>query len=171
MRRIDCAVIATTADKRAEAEAFWRFSLRVYARPGIAAALLGLQDRAGHNVNLVLYGLWLAIGRGVRLDRGELTRARAAIAKIDRDVLLPLRNLRRALKGDADPDIQALRRRVLALEVAAERRVQARLATGSVNRKAKGNRAVFVAANLKLILGGDFAAPEAAVLRQAIADL
>ena len=110
-------------------------------------------------------------GRGVRLDRGELTRARAAIAKIDRDVLLPLRNLRRALKGDADPDIQALRRRVLALEVAAERRVQARLATGSANRKAKGNRAVFVAANLKLILGGDFAAPEAAVLRQAIADL
>ena len=116
MRRIDCAVIATTADKRAEAEAFWRFSLRVYARPGVAEALIGLQDRAGHNVNLVLFGLWLAVGRGrAGSTAAALTRARAAIAKIDRDVLLPLRNLRRALKGDADPAMsQTLRRRVLA---------------------------------------------------------
>jgi uncharacterized protein (TIGR02444 family) len=37
--------------------AFWRFSLALYARPGVAAALLGLQDRAGRDVNLVLYTL------------------------------------------------------------------------------------------------------------------
>ena len=34
----------------ASAEGFWRFSLMVYARPGVAEALIGLQDGAGHNV-------------------------------------------------------------------------------------------------------------------------
>jgi len=35
-------------------EAFWRFSLALYARPGVAEALVELQDRAGRDVNLQL---------------------------------------------------------------------------------------------------------------------
>jgi uncharacterized protein (TIGR02444 family) len=156
------------ADKRGPAEAFWRFSLMLYARPGVAAALIGLQDRAGRNVNLILFGLWLALGRGRQLDAAGLARARAAMARLDRDVVLPLRDLRRALKGDSDPDIEELRRRVLALEVAAERRVQARLAGTVAGRAAKGSRLALAEANLRLILGDDFASAEAAVLREAV---
>ena len=97
------------------AEALWRFSLMVYSRPDVADALIRLQDRDGHNVNLILYGLWLGLCEGQGLDAAGLGRAKAAIAGIDREVVAPLRRLRRGLKADPDPDVQALRRRVLTL--------------------------------------------------------
>lgn len=154
----------------AAAEGFWRFSLMVYARPGIAEALIGLQDRAGHNVNLVLFGLWLGLCEGMRLDADGLASARAAIRGIDRDVVAPLRQLRRALKSDPDPDVRVLRRQVLAVEIAAERRAQARLAATIGRRKpGSGDRHALAEANLRLILGDDFGSDEAATLRQATA--
>jgi uncharacterized protein (TIGR02444 family) len=164
-------VIAVTADKRAAAEAFWRFSLMVYARPGVAAALIGLQDRAGHNVNLILFGIWQAAGCRRGLRRTDLVRARIAIDKLDGGIVSPLRTLRRALKSDPDPDVQNLRRRMEALELAAERRIQARLVETVAGRAGNGKRTALTSANLKLILGADFMSPEAAALRQAIADL
>lgn len=153
------------------AEPLWRFSLMVYARPGVAPALIGLQDRAGHNVNLILYGLWLALCRGMRLDAAALGRARAAIERLDREIVAPLRRLRRALKDDPDPDIGDLRHRVLALEIAAERRVLARLAACPLRRRPDtGDRGAVAAANLRLILGAaDFASAEGVLLRRAIA--
>ena len=49
-----------------EDEAFWRFSLVFYERPGVADALIALQDRGGFDVNLILFALWLGIsGRGL----------------------------------------------------------------------------------------------------------
>jgi uncharacterized protein (TIGR02444 family) len=147
------------------AEGFWRFSLMVYARPGVADALIRLQDRGGHNVNLILFGLWLGFCEGARLDAAGLARATAAIGGIDRDIVAPLRRLRRALRADPDADIRDLRRRVLALEIAAERRVQARLAASVSRRKARsGDRRALAKANLRLILGDEFAADEAGVL-------
>ena len=154
------------------AEAFWRFSLMVYGRPGMQDALLGLQDRGGHNVNLVLFALWLGLN-GEQLDAAGLTRARAAIAQLDRGIVAPLRRLRRSLKGDPDADVQDLRRRVLAVELAAERRVQARLAESLGQRRhAKpGNRAALAEVNLQLVLGpDDFASAETLILRRTIAD-
>ena len=141
----------------------------VYGRPGVATALIGLQDRAGHNVNLILFGLWLAVARRRRLDATGLARARAAVEKLDRDVVRPLRNLRRALKDDPDPDIQELRKRVLGLEVAAERRIQARLAASVTGRVAKGAPAALAEANLRLVLGTDFASREGEALSKALA--
>lgn len=143
----------------------------VYSCPGVAAALVGLQDRAGHNVNLILFGLRLAMGQGRRLDAAGLARARAAVEKLDRDVVVPLRNLRRALKGDPDPDIQDLRKRVLTLELAAERRIQARLAATVAGRAGKGSRIRLAEANLRLILGADFASREGDLLREMLAGL
>ena len=154
------------------AEAFWRFSLMVYARPGVADALIYLQDNGGHNVNLILYGLWLGLCGATRLDAAALSRAKAAMARLDRDIVTPLRRLRRALKGDPDPDVRDLRRRVLVLEIAAERRVQARLAACAPRRKARaGDRRAVAEANLRLILGTDFASGEAASLYRLIASL
>ena len=161
------------APDKAAAASLWRFSLMVYSRPGVAAALIGLQDRGGHNVNLILYGLWLAICGGHRLDAAGLARARAAIAGLDQAVVVPLRRLRRELKAAPDPDIQEIRRRVLALEITAERSMQARLAAKLPRRRGAkpGDRAALAAANLRLILGGDFDAPEGDVLKQVIAEL
>jgi len=158
------------ADRDDTAEAFWRFSLMVYGRPGVAEALITLQDRSGHNVNLILYGLWLGICEATRLDGAALSRAKAAIETLDRNVVAPLRGLRRALKSDPDPDVRDLRRRVLALEIATERQVQARLAATAPGREAEaGDRHAITESNLRLILGGDFTSEEAALLRRLIA--
>jgi uncharacterized protein (TIGR02444 family) len=135
------------------AEDFWRFSLAFYSRAGVAPALLGLQDRAGVNVNLVLFALWAGACRGVRLAAADLARGEAAIAALDREVVRPLRALRRRLREAADPDMQALRRRIAALELAAERHVQARLAAGLPERAEDGNRLTTAGANLALVLG------------------
>jgi uncharacterized protein (TIGR02444 family) len=149
------------------ADAFWRFSLMTYARPGIAEALIRLQDEHGHNVNLILFGLWLGLCEGVRLDAVALTRARAATAALDDGVIAPLRRLRQALKDDPDPDMRGLRRRVLALELAAERRVQARLVAFAVPLRASpGDRRGLAEANLRRVLGPDFSRAETEPLRR-----
>src|SRR3954453_14941246 len=101
-------------------EAFWRFSLGLYARPGVAEALIALQDRAGRDVNLMLFALWVGAVRGVRLDSGALAAAEAAIGGLRGDVIEPLRAQRRRLKADPDPDLRELRRKVLGAELAAE---------------------------------------------------
>jgi uncharacterized protein (TIGR02444 family) len=151
---------------------FWRFSLLVYARPGVSETLIRLQDEAGHNVNLILFGLWRAVCGGRKLDAAAVARARAALAGLDRDVVAPLRRLRRALDAAGlDPDIRDMRRRVLALELAAERRVQARLAASVRPSRAPAavDRAALAEANLRLILGADFGSAAALLLRQALA--
>jgi uncharacterized protein (TIGR02444 family) len=154
----------------AASEGFWRFSLMVYSRPGLAEALIRLQDRNGHNVNLILFGLWLGFCEAVRLDATGLASARAVVAGLDRGVVAPLRELRRALKDDPAPDVRDLRHRVLALEIAAERCVQARLASYVVRRRKPptGDRRTLAEENLRLILAADFASEETALLLRAI---
>jgi uncharacterized protein (TIGR02444 family) len=114
--------------QRQAAESLWRFSLALYARPDVAKALIGLQDRAGRDVNLILFALWLGATQGRRVDPIELAAAAAAIAPLNAEMVQPLRRLRRELKGAADLDVQALRRRIVTLEIGAERQVQQRLA-------------------------------------------
>jgi uncharacterized protein (TIGR02444 family) len=152
-------------------EAFWRFSLMVYARPGVADALLRLQDQGGHNINVILFGLWCAM-RGQRLDAAALARGRTAIAGLDGDVVQPLRRLRRALTGSGDSDIDDIRRRALALELAAERRVQRRLAATATPPAAQpgAHRSALADANLRLILGADCAGPDAALVLHSLAE-
>jgi len=152
-------------------EALWRFSLAFYARPGVAEALIALQDRAGCDVNVILFALWRGLAHGHRLEHTELMAAEAVVAPLRRAVTEPLRRLRRGLKADSDSDIQALRRRVAALELAAERRAQSRLAATIVEAAAGGgDRHVAIEANLALSLGGEVQSAEAALLRQALID-
>jgi uncharacterized protein (TIGR02444 family) len=160
-----------TAKKSAATNSLWRFSLMLYARPGVAPALLALQDRGGHNVNVILFGIWLGLCHGAALDAAGLARARAAVEELDVEVVRPLRRLRRVLKASPDPDIQAARQRVLALEIAIERRIQARLAACITPRPAAEPeaRAALAEANLKLVLGDDAASPESLVLRETVA--
>src|SRR5438067_8224725 len=94
-------------------EAFWRFSLALYARPGVAEALIGLQDRAGCDVNLILFALWAGAVRRVRLDAAALAGAEAAVGDLRGGIVERLRALRRRLKADPGSDGQDLRRRIL----------------------------------------------------------
>lgn len=107
---------------------FWRYSLELYAREGMSRALLALQDRHGADVNLLLYCCWMAMsGRG-RLSAVGLRRADAAIAGWRDDVTLPLREVRRRIKGSPErwtlPGASDVRRRVLETEIASERVTQ-----------------------------------------------
>lgn len=157
----------------AAGEAFWRFSLALYARPGVADALIALQDRAGRDVNLLLFGLWLGATRGREIDAGGMAAAAATIAALNR-VVAEARALRRRLKSAADPDLAALRRGVLWLELAAERRVQHRLAANLADQPSAaggGDRLAAARANFAVCLGGEAGSSEAAVLHRAVAAL
>ncbi len=151
-------------------EGFWRFSLALYARPGVADALIALQDRAGADVNLVLYGLWLGVCRGRRLNTADVASAANAIAPLA-DIVLPLRGLRRRLKSAADPDLQALRRQIAALELAAERRAEYRLAARLPNGPAAQDGLAAATHNLAVIFGGEAKSDKAGVLLRALAAL
>jgi len=151
-------------------EALWRFSLAFYARPGVAEALIALQDRAGCDVNVILFALWRGLVHGHRLEYAELMAAEAAVAPLRRAVIEPLRRMRRGLKADSNPDIQALRRRVAALELAAERRAQLRVAAMIAAPAVGGDRHAAVEANLELSLGGEARSAEAEVLRRALCE-
>jgi uncharacterized protein (TIGR02444 family) len=151
-------------------EGFWRFSLALYARPGVAEALIALQDRAGCDVNLVLFALWAGAVHGIRLDPAALGAAEGAIGGLRRDIVEPLRALRRRLKADREADIQDLRRKILVLELAAERRVQQRLSQG-VGSVPGANRLAAAEANLALYLAAEAQSSEADLLRAALAAL
>src|SRR5258708_1758412 len=104
----------------AAGEAFLRVSLAPYSRPRGADPLISIQDRAARDVNLILFGLWLGASQGRLLEAGELAAAKVAIAPIAGAAVAPLRRLRQQLKGSGDRDLEALRRRIAGLEIAAE---------------------------------------------------
>lgn len=107
-------------------EDFWNFSLRLYARPGVAPACLELQDRHGKDVIIALYCCWLgASGRG-RLDAAGLAAAEATARPWRGAVVEPLRRTRHALKGVAGAE--ALYGRMKQIELDAERIAFQRLA-------------------------------------------
>ncbi len=104
--------------------AFWRFSLRFYARDGVAPLCLALQDQHGIDVNLLFLLLFLA-SHGRRLSTDDVRRIDHATADWRTRAVQPLRALRRDLKnGVASMDTQAteaLRSEIKRCELHAER--------------------------------------------------
>ena len=154
-------------------EALWHFSLTFYALPGVADALITLQDRRGLDVNLVLFALWLGIsGRGA-LDRDLLAKAERATGTLRSEIVEPLRRLRRNLRHQPDGEVQQLREGVKALELAGEKLVQARLARLTVPAR-RGvpleDRLAAARANLTLYLGpqGELAGQEVGIIPDAL---
>jgi uncharacterized protein (TIGR02444 family) len=165
--------VAKPQDETSPGAGFWRFSLAFYALPGVAAALIALQDAGGFDVNLILFGLWLGCsGRG-RLDRERLTAAECGTKSLRTGIVAPLRALRRQLEPSPEADVRRLRKAIAALELAAEKAVQQRLAAfaGSAARLADAaRRSADAQANLVLYLGDDGAGgAEAAVIHGALA--
>ncbi len=111
--------------------AFWDYSNALYARPGVPAACLRLQDRHCADVNLLLFALWAA-RHGIALDPSALRAADAAVADWRAAVIQPLRRQRRDLKSEAHgapPDLaEIVRARIKAAELDAEHVAQLMLA-------------------------------------------
>jgi uncharacterized protein (TIGR02444 family) len=104
--------------------AFWDFSLAFYARTGVAAACLELQDRAGADVNVVLFLLFLA-HNGRRTTTAEVAAIDQLVAQWREQVVRPLRTARRHLKTADTPfagePASRLRDEIKRQELAAER--------------------------------------------------
>ena len=101
---------------------FWRFSLAVYAAPGVADECLALQDTRGVDVNVLLFCAWLG-SRRVTLTEAELAAIDSTVRSWRNQVVQPLRGVRRDIKTRADAaqeDIAALRKEVATLELRAE---------------------------------------------------
>lgn len=140
----------------AATESFWDFSLALYSRPGVAPALIGLQDRLGLDVNMLLFCCWAGMG-DLALSRKELTAVEALAEPWQADVVRPLRALRRRLKGGfgnlpADR-VEAYRKRLNELEIDGERIAQEAM-EGQLPRRpaAGGDAAGRVSANLTAYL-------------------
>ena len=104
--------------------AFWRFSLRFYAIPGVGPACIDLQDRCGVDVNVLLFLLFLA-DQGRAISREDAERIDAGMRSWREGVVVPLRAARRSLRtpiGSIDRDTaEALRANVKRIELEAER--------------------------------------------------
>ena len=159
------------SDDAAAAE-FWRFSLAVYGKPGVAPACLLLQDQFGRDINLALYCCWLgASGRG-RLTRDALASADAVIAPWRHQVVENFRAARRAIKEAALAGTDTLYAKAKAVELEAERALQARLADRappSDPTLVARDRFDAAIANLTLYVGDAPAGPIHAALRELIA--
>lgn len=103
---------------------FWDYSLRTYAKPGVAQACLELQNNYGVDVNILLFLMWCA-GEGRRVSASDVTEIAAFIGPWARQVVLNLRTVRQVLKDTAWPVDEAgkerLRNSVKACELEAER--------------------------------------------------
>jgi uncharacterized protein (TIGR02444 family) len=152
--------------------ALWRFALAFYAQPNVSAALLGLQDSAGCDINLILFALWLGVSGRSRLTSEALDTADRLAWPIRSAVVEPLRALRRKLRSDPDADIQRLREGVKALELEAEKLILDRLArTAEAPSSATdpASRLTAAHANLALYLGSETSGgTHAATIRKAL---
>jgi uncharacterized protein (TIGR02444 family) len=158
--------------ERTDDDALWRFSTAFYDHPDIAAALIKLQDRAGFDVNLMLFALWLGLSGRNRCTSEQLETADRLARPIRGELVEPLRALRRRLKSNPDPDVQGLREEIKRLELRAERMIQNHLA-GIAGAPGNDNnpvaRLAAADANLVLYLGPEAArSTEAAIIRAAL---
>lgn len=148
--------------------AFWRFSLRFYRRPEVAAQCIALQDTHGVDVNLLFFTFFLAINQR-QLTPDDVRHIDAHISEWRKRVVQPLRTLRRELKNGIAPvdaqTAQNLRSAIQRDELQAER-LQQKLLERAFPLHATGTMAAprtAAAANIAAysVLAGAW--PEAAV--------
>ena len=158
---------------------FWRFSISLYGREGVAAACLGLQDRLELDVNLLLFCCWTG-SRGRAQGELEIAALIAETRDLREQVVQPLRAARRWLKGQVPalgPAAGRLRADIKASELAAEK-IQQDLMFQAHAVPEGAPSAVAVAGNLRAYLTALGRAPSvtdisdlAAVLRGACPEL
>jgi uncharacterized protein (TIGR02444 family) len=103
---------------------FWRFSVKFYAETGVAAACIDLQDKAKVDVNVLFFLLWNAT-QGRALNAAEVEAVEHAVGPWREMTVVPIRNVRRALKSPPSvmsaETAEGFRTRIKAVELEAER--------------------------------------------------
>ncbi|WP_435607105.1 TIGR02444 family protein [Pseudomonas knackmussii] len=109
-------------------EDIWSFAVNLYARAGVDAACLELQE-AGADVCLLLAGAWFG-GRGLAYSEQRLERLDEVATDWQQGVVKPMRELRQQWRTQAqtDSNLSELREALKALELRAERLQLERLA-------------------------------------------
>jgi uncharacterized protein (TIGR02444 family) len=107
----------------------WAFSLAVYNQDAVPSACLFLQDTYGVDVNVLLLGLYGASRLNIDLTKEEIAALDALVREFREFVVVPLRSVRRWLKGTsfAEPG-DAIRNQVKEAELRAEQLEQAVIA-------------------------------------------
>lgn len=82
----------------APSDDFWRYSARLYGRPGVSGECLRLQDDAGVDVNVTLFCCWAGFRVGRRLDTEDIRGLLEATRDWREGAIRPIRRLRRELK-------------------------------------------------------------------------
>jgi uncharacterized protein (TIGR02444 family) len=102
----------------------WDFAVAIHGEPGVDAGLIDLQDNHGQCVSYLLWAVWAA-RHGRPVGEAELALAAGLARDWEAEVAAPLRAARRSLKRPwppmADAKREALRTRVKASELSAER--------------------------------------------------
>ncbi|TDV96559.1 uncharacterized protein (TIGR02444 family) [Halomonas alkaliantarctica] len=118
----DSITLDSTRLQRLQQTPLWDFALALYAEPGVEAACLTLQEKAGLDVCEVLFHCWLyscgleAMPKAVARQREQRRLWQCHVTEI-------LRGLRRDLKASAaeSESIAALRETIKRAELMAER--------------------------------------------------
>ena len=159
--------------KTSEDEAFWRFSLAFYERPGVVRG----SDRAAGPRRLrcqpdsVCAVAW-DLGARIRSAAIPWRRRERVAGTLRSEIVEPLRSLRRKLRHHPDRDVQRLREGVKALELAGEKLVQDRLARLAGSGRAKTDPAAGepppMPISRSISAGKGFSSKEAAVIAEAL---
>jgi uncharacterized protein (TIGR02444 family) len=98
----------------------WDWTLKAYAQAGAPEACLALQDEFGQNTSFLMWAVWAEAA-----DPALLARAADVAHRWEALALVPIRNVRRALKpafdGVDDGERERLRDDVKAVELRTER--------------------------------------------------
>ena len=100
---------------------FWKFSVAVYAAPGVADECIVVQDRYDVDVNALMFCAWLGWSRGIGLTAKDIEAIDAVVRAWNENSVKPLRTVRRFTKGMPEDEVRRLRARVKAIELDAER--------------------------------------------------
>jgi uncharacterized protein (TIGR02444 family) len=100
---------------------FWKFSVAVYAAPGVADECIELQDRHDIDVNVLMFCAWLGWSRKVGLTAKDIEAIDRLARAWNENAVKPLRAVRRFTKGMPEAEIRSLRARVKTVELDAEK--------------------------------------------------
>jgi uncharacterized protein (TIGR02444 family) len=164
--------VNSTAENPSLEGPHWAFVLDFYGRPGVAQACLALQDRFGVDVIMLLFALFVFQRDGVAVDESEIKSLDGIVASWRKEVVVPLREVRRTIKRAGGPESQisgSLLKQVADAAIASEQVSLALLAA----QKVSGDRS-----NLGVLLDrivafyakaeGEGSADELATLKQTL---
>ncbi len=109
---------------------FWKFSLAVYAAPGVAAECLTLQRALNIDVNVLLYCAWLGSAHTIKLVDGNFRTIDNGVRTWHETVVRRLRTVRQDIKtmpAMTDDAVKDLRSDIARVELRAEQIEQAML--------------------------------------------